>query len=210
MKNVLSHLNEQQTEQLKQFFNKLSTQFNPEKIYCFGARINGMGRHSCFISDPNDHTCNYDLLLITADEERREYEIQDYVNEQYLYGKMTILCHSSNAASLAIENKNHFFTTVFRDGLLLYHADGTSSLPILKEDDNISLLQKSEQRFNKYFQQARHFFEEAEARISNNEYKPAVSMLHQALKQACIGLIAVFMVLLSGCSSSGETNEFMH
>jgi uncharacterized protein len=216
MNNLLRHLNLQQSSQLEELLGLLVKHFQPEKIYCFGSRIQSSARFSCFVHRQKQGCCAYDLLVITPgtapgppverpgldkEGERKtlpEQEMQDFVNSRYKKGKVTILCHSAEVVNAALQLGHPFFIRVLREGLLLYSSAHTEAPPAALPGNPAEILLNSREQFRVHLEQAAAFLQTAWEHMAKENHTLTLLMLHQTLLQGCSGLMRLFTGYYSG------------
>ena len=189
----LNQLAPEAREGLQELVGKLVVQFQPEKIICFGCNSYRQSQYSCFTETSSETLTDYFLLIITADTERREHNMQDFVNSHYQAGIATILSHSTETVERAVQQKNSFFVNVLQHGLMVYAAKGfvlPQHFPAIAPKH---IFQKAEQAYACRRELAYGFLYAARECLSNGYAKLAVFQLHQAVEQACIMLVNVHM-----------------
>jgi len=135
--------------------------------------------------------------MITTEATRIEHEVQDYVNRLFDKAGITIIVHGLETVTNAISQGNRFFTAVCRDGMQLYTANGLR-LNMDYPDLNPATTQaKAEKHYYHRYAMALGFMEAAEECLEKEYYNNAIFMLHQAVEQACIAMIRVFMAYRS-------------
>ena len=188
MNNFLSYLNPQQRSQLEEIVSKLISRYQPEKIYCFGSRIESTARFSCFAPEQNQTTSQYDLLLITPNPYKQEP--QHYINSRHKKGRVLLLCHSAEVLNAALQLKHPFFTRVYEEGMLLYLSENNKE-PTLPENQHIISFENQNPQSN--LKQATEHLQTARQELKKENHRQTLNQLHQAVKQSSIALIKLCM-----------------
>ena len=166
------------------FIAKLVAKFQPLQIFNFSRNSFEKQNEGCFNKEPSTHQSNYCLLLVTESNTSIDHEVQDFANAHYQQGTVMVICHSKLAIDKAIAAKNRFFITVYTKGELVYGHN------ILLEVADAEV--KAREQCKHRFALAEGFYLGAsECLTSWEQYAVAVFMLHQAVKQLCIGLIRI-------------------
>lgn len=191
----LSHLPETQHKQLAALVTAIVKAIAPEKIICFGCRLNIMQDWGCFMTgnDYQDHTgAEYDLLIIPdADDKRADHEIIQIAEQQAepLGCRVTGIVHKLASVNEAIEKGSRFFTTLLHKGVLLYNG---SSLPFASppaEGQPLTAKSRMEESWNKEYRMARQFYDMGTHCLTHQWYELCVFMLHQAVQHSCMALL---------------------
>lgn len=191
----LSHLPEAQRKQLAALVTDIVKAIAPEKIICFGNRINIMQDWGCFMTgaDYLDHTgAEYDLLIIPdADDKRVDHEIIQIAEQQAepVGCRVTAIVHKLAPVNEAIEKGSRFFTVLLYKGVLLYNGKG---LPFASPPaEGLLLANKSrmEEGWNKEYRIAKQFYDMATHCLTHQWYELCVFMLHQAVQHGCMALL---------------------
>lgn len=124
METQFSQSGQSQKENFLAFIKELVQKFKPEQIYSFGKNIDLKVNNGCFIENHNIENYYYFLLMVTESVTRIEHEVQDFANNKYPFGKITILAHGQETIAAAIKANNRFFITIYNDGQILYSRDG--------------------------------------------------------------------------------------
>jgi HEPN domain-containing protein len=194
METNLNTLTTGQLEELQPVISLLVNQFQPEKIICFGSLSTNNKAYGCFMEAAAEtNKSHYFLLIVTKDVTRVEFAAQDYINTHYEGSTITIVAHGSKTITECINRGNRFFNTVYRDGTLLYAADGIlTPFQSLPDIDHVSTVVKAKTSFDHRYGMSSGFLEASTACWDKGFLNNSVFLLHQALEQACIAFIRVF------------------
>ncbi len=191
------NLSSLQYKELEEIITLLTGPYKTEYIICFGSLNDVKATSSCFIEDVRQNNTHYFLLMITTEVTRIEHEVQDYVNKHFDKAGITMIVHGLETVTNAINQGSRFFTVVCRDGMQLYTANG---LQLNMDYPNLNLATtqaKAEKHYYHRYCMALGFMEAASECLEKEYYNNTVFMLHQAVEQACIAMIRVFMAYRS-------------
>lgn len=136
----------------------------------------------------------FDLLIITREGERRsDYELQDIIeNRCREVAAVTALVHDIAYVNKKLQERQYFFSTVLREGTLLYDARRTplarAGIPNWEE---VRIM--AEKDFDRWTRQARDFFHSAEFIRGKRSWNTAAFFLHQAAEQCYQAILVTFM-----------------
>lgn len=168
---------------------------NPEMIICYGSRVRMVSAWSPFSGDALPVIQGeYDLLIIQREaDRRRDHEIIDLIecrNTDSLL--LTAIVHRLSAVRDALQRNSLFFTTVYRQGVLVY-GDAEQLvvvLPVLPIMPDATSLRR---QWDRWFGLSRNFLSVATDSAARGWHAVAVFMLHQAVEHACIAIVRVCM-----------------
>lgn len=183
----LSNIGEQQNEVLRDAISRVADAIKPEAIICYGRRQTNRDVWSAFkqVSMP-DVRLHFDILIITRPEGRfKDHEVLDTINQLNSESiRLIPVIHNIKAVQEAILKGSRFFTTVCKNGILLYGEVkpevGFVEKVSLKSDDS---------HWTHHFGLANQFLNGAGHYLSNAEPSLSVFMLHQTTEHACIAII---------------------
>lgn len=191
----LTHLPEDQRKQLARLVIAIVKTISPEKIICYGSRINIMQDWGCFmLGDGYQSTTGteFDLLIITSNEEKRaDHEIIQMCEQQAepVGCRICTIIHKLAAVNEAIEQGRRFFSTLFHKGLLLYNGD---DLPLSEPAGTLPLViikARMETSWNKEFVMAQRFYDTAKHCLKNEWNELCLFNLHQSVQHGCMALL---------------------
>jgi len=136
----------------------------------------------------------FDLLIITQEDERRsDYELQDIIESRCrAIAPVTALVHDIFYVNKKLQERQYFFSTVVREGTLLYDARRTplarAGIPNWEE-----VRITAEKDFDRWNRQAGDFFHSAEFIRSRRSWNMAAFFLHQAAEQCYQAILLAFM-----------------
>lgn len=189
------HIPDAQQKVLAQLVTTIVKAINPEKIICYGSRINITQDWGCFmLGDGFLSTANteFDLLIITANDEKRvEHEIIQLCEQQAkpVGCRINIIAHRLKAFNEAIEQGRRFFTTLYHKGVLLYNGN---DLPLYQPKAVLTIAtikSRMETSWNKEFEMARQFFITANHCLTNGWNKLCAFNLHQSVQHCCMAIL---------------------
>lgn len=193
METQFSQSDQLQKENFSGFIKELVQKFKPEQIYCFGKSIDLKVNDGCFIEHRSEENYHYFLLMVTESVTRIEHEVQDFANNHYPFGKITILAHGKETIAEAIKANNRFFITIYNDGKLIYSQDG-----MVQPSQTFSFIPtegavKAQKHYNHRIPLATGFLKSAKECLANLHYNLSAFMSHQVVEQCCIALIKVHL-----------------
>jgi HEPN domain-containing protein len=186
-----------QCRELEEIITTLVAKYKTEYIICFGCLNDSRSATSCFAEDIQLSDTHYFLLMITTGITRIEHKVQDYVNSFFEKGTITIVVYGMETITNAIAQGSRFFTTVCRDGMQLYAASGLRLNMDFPDLNPATTFSKAQKHFYHRFGMASGFLESASNSYDNRYYTNCMFELHQAVEQACIAVIRVFMAYRS-------------
>lgn len=183
----LSNIGEQQKEVLRDAISHVADAIKPEAIICYGKRQTNSEVWSAFkqVSMP-DARSHFDILIITRPEEKfKDHEALDRINQLNSESiRFTPVIHNIKAVQEAIQKDSRFFTTVCRNGILLY-GEAKPEVGLVEKVSHKS----DESHWAHHFELAKQFLTGAEHYLSDAQPSLSVFMLHQAMEHACIAII---------------------
>jgi uncharacterized protein len=204
MEKMLKQLPAEDQQELQGIITKLVQQFQPEKIICFGCVSSKKDSYSCFAEAAPESCNHYFLLVVTAPGKRIEHDVQSYASNHFTKGKMTVLAHRYETIEKALSRQSRFFCSVFREGKLLYVANGFVTMPTLSEVCPRRAAEKARTHFHNRFDLAQGFFCAAGNALENGYFNCAVFLMHQVVEQSCRALIRVYMAYRSDIHHLGR------
>ncbi len=163
------------------------SKINPAAIICFGHNSCVREMDNCFVTDS---VCSrhFDILIITSGTTQKATEVIDTIRK-FFPDNVTIhiLIHSESAVRAALLEHHPFFTTVLRDGTMLYkaielHFEIPSDKPQLDEFKKARKLKE----WKRLFELSDRFLATASDAIGNQYYDLGVFLLHQVIEHSCI------------------------
>ncbi|MCH7407577.1 HEPN domain-containing protein [Belliella aquatica] len=186
----LKNTDQDRKAQLNAFLQLLVERFQPTRIISFGKQSLQNKLKGCFASKKivEQHFC---LLICTESCTRVDYEIQEFVNNHYQNGQITIIAHGESTIKEQIEANNRFFITVLSKGKYLYSKTGYINDQSIPKFNPSKALVKAEKHFSHRISLAKGFFDCAKESLRKGNYNITAFLLHQAVEQSCITLIIV-------------------
>jgi hypothetical protein len=180
-----------QAKHFKKFLQSLIQKFQPQQIFCFSENIDTVEQNGCFKTAETYQKCDYCLLMVTETVTRIDHDVQDFANNHYKMGKITILCHGQQTIQEAIRKNNRFFITIYKSAKLLYSHDGLQA-----SNSNIRFIPtqavaKATKHFTHRIDLANGFLQGAGECLAKQQFTVCSFMLHQVVEQCCIALIRV-------------------
>lgn len=180
-----------QEELFSLYIKKVVEKFQPLHIYCFGKIVETTHREGSFKKTTSKENYQYFLLMVTENSTLIEREVQDFSNQLYQAGTITILVHGKNAVAGAIKANSRFFITVHNTAKLLYSKDNRlQSMPSVEFIPTFTGL-KAQKKYDYHIELAQGFLESAKECLHHQVFHLGVFMLHQCVEQCCHALIRV-------------------
>jgi HEPN domain-containing protein len=182
--------------ELEKITSELVKRYQPEQLICFGSLQQNTSSAGCFMDAQCEHSNHYFLLMVTASAARIEHEVQAMMISCFKDITITIVVHGKEIIESAIGSGNRFFNTVYRTGTVLYNSYGLSASFAalhLPEIDPVQTHLKAEHHYKHRYEMVLGFMEGVNACMVKGYFNNAVFMMHQAIEQACIGLIRIFI-----------------
>jgi len=175
------------------FIHQLAEKFGPLQIFSFASDSLIQNGQGCFSGKQVSFCCNYCLLLVTESVTRIDYEVQDFANAVYRQGTVTIICHGKQSILEAVQANSRFYISVLTYGKLLYSHDGLLNIDYIQPFIPVKAALKAQKHFDHRMPLAEGFLMAAAECLEKGHYGICAFMLHQAVEQACIGLIRVYV-----------------
>lgn len=182
--------------ELQEILTLIVEHLSPDQIYLFGNKLLRSERASLFALDQNCQSgkLHFDLLVISSVPNPYN-NIQSLVNKNADKVTLNLLIHSQKEAVKRLqgdnnENRNRFFETVFRDGLLLYSKTPFFDRTAIQSDNH--LIHEHAAPYCKIRFQRGLAFLDASRAIKGNLYEVELALLSQGVEQVCLGLIYAF------------------
>lgn len=194
MRTALANLTDLQNELLALLIQRIAGAIQPEKIICYGCRIQTSQNWGCFQEDTDTYRLAFDLLIITPDDEKRVFhEIIQIAEQQCITGiTVSSITHKLTSVIEALQAGSHFFSVLVDRGVLLYDA---SSVPLPGPADPEAInfcAEKATASWDRWFGLAKRFYSLACHSFTSEWQDLVVLMLHQSVEHTCIALIRVF------------------
>jgi HEPN domain-containing protein len=181
---------EEQKRELQEIAKVLTSNYQIEKIICFGALTSLTAADTCFIEPEHSLKNTYYLLVLTTDSKRIEYVIQDFINSHF--PGVFIIAHGLSTVMEAVYKNDRFFVDACLNGELVYTSDGFTMIPEFDHEIIEKSYSKDREAFSRMFSMASGFMECAYECYEKEFYNNVAFLLHQAVEQACRGLIRLY------------------
>jgi HEPN domain-containing protein len=192
---ILTPANDQ-AHYFRTFIEALVEKFQPLQIYSLSQNISTEQYGGCFKAHGSDHNAHYCLLMVTETMTRVDHQVQDFANNYFRKGTITVVSHGRETIAEAIKANNRFFITVNTAAKLLYAANGYTNC-----DYNQFIPTQAGEKASKHFDHritlAEGFMQGADECFNKQQYTICTFLLHQVVEQCCIALIRVQMAYRS-------------
>ncbi len=176
MNTSLKHLSQPHRDRLERVVKIIVRAVQPEKIILFGPATDAI-----------------DLLIVSRQGDRRtDYEMQDLIeNRCREEAVVTALVHDIAYVNRRLAEGQYFFSTISKDGTLLYDAHVTSlaraALPDLEKIRALGI-----KDYERWSHQGVAFFRSAGFNRDNREWKVAAFLLHQSAEHIYQAILLAF------------------
>lgn len=175
------------------FLEKLVAQFKPLRIYQYAEYTAQIQVDSIFAElQQNEHIVYY-LLVITEGTASIEGEMQRFVDQNYKEAKVVVNAHGDEILQRNLKVCNGYFSTVLKYGALYYLREDATPMGEVRMPNPKKWLGKAIVLWRNRNNMAEGFSEAAEHALEYNHERICLYLLYQAIEQACVGLIWVFM-----------------
>jgi HEPN domain-containing protein len=190
-----------QSEERKLFTEtiaKIVAAIAPEKIICYGNRIDCNESWSSFLPIGNVYCLSYyDVLIVTKEGDNREvHEILSIVDTYNVTPiHITAVVRGISAVNQAIRDGNPFFVTMYHKGMTVYDSYNVPLAIPDAELDEQKLTYWAESDWNRLFVLAKKYHTIAGmcmARSTDQLNDMSVLMLHQAAEITCRAIIRYY------------------
>lgn len=181
------------SKSFKKFIRLLIWRFQPAQLFCFAQNHVFKEDTGCFTPKRLNADSHYCLLMVIESEVETWQTIQKFINSRFATGKITILCYSKKAASIAITAKNKFFLKIYSTAQLLYSKDELPQDEYKRELNIFKALKNAERKSAHCNALIDTFFAGAEYSLNHQEYPMCVMMLHQVTEQCLILLLSLHL-----------------
>jgi len=201
MKNSLSHLPQTKQDQILRIAEIIKEVAAPEKIILFGSYAKGnyvehryTGGNGIFY----EYISDYDFLVVTKENNIKDYELEDIINTRTLQFKapINLQIHEINYINEGLEFGQYFFTDIVKKGVLLYDT-GNIQFAEPKELSPLQQKEVSQKYFEIWFNTASNFLDFSnhafvKLRNENKLLSDAAFLLHQATERFYYATLLVF------------------
>lgn len=167
-----------QANHFKKFLQSLILKFQPQQIFGFSEIITSEENKGCFKTADSDLNCDYCLPIVTESVTRIDHEVQEFANNHYRMGKITILCHGQQTIQNAISQNSRFFVTVYKSANLLYSHDGLQPLALNIPYSPTHAASKAAKHFSHRVSLAEGFLQGAGECLTKRQFPICTFMLH--------------------------------
>jgi hypothetical protein len=130
------------------FIRLLIWKFEPLALFCFSRNTTFKANSGCFRTEKMSSDAHYCLLIVTEAEDTTKQAVQKFINSRFTAGKITVLCYSKKAATIAINAKNKFLLNVYSNAQLLFNKDHLIQTDYNIEPNQLKILKKAEQSYS--------------------------------------------------------------
>ncbi|WP_439695873.1 HEPN domain-containing protein [Mucilaginibacter sp. AW1-7] len=183
-------LSDGQYNELQEIAKVLTSNYQIEKVICFGALSSMTTGNTCFMQPDHSMKNTYYLLVLTTETKRIEYVMQDFISSHF--PGVFIIAHGLSTVLEAVYRYDRFFVDACLNGLLVYTSDGFTMSPEGNADNTEGSYLKDEEAFSRMYSMASGFLESALDCFEKGFFNNVAFLLHQSVEQACRGLIRLY------------------
>lgn len=192
MQTLLPYIAESQQMLIQETISEIAEAVTPEKIVCYGIRIESSRHWSSFGQEPEDKVLTaLDLLIILHEKDKGKREsVSDIVENLSSDSiKLIAVVHSIDAVNTNLEAGNPFFETLYQRGILVYDDN---CVPLsMPSSESLNGIERPAFNLNNHrkLDLARMFYETACDCVTDGRNDVGVFILHQAVELTCIALL---------------------
>ncbi|MFW0718833.1 hypothetical protein [Pedobacter sp. N23S346] len=183
----------QKHQPLKALIAQLVQAYAPLQIYQFSKLTKKEHAKSVFSTAEMQKQRTYYLLMLTETAGIKESQVQDFVASANVNAKVIIQVRARAVLLKQLNQRNAYLATITNLGKRWYSAPGQEENPALLKPNPKKLLGKNIVHWRKRSEMATAFFIAAAQAIKMRQKQTCLFLLNEAAKQACLGLIYVFM-----------------
>ncbi|MDD5599933.1 MAG: HEPN domain-containing protein, partial [Victivallaceae bacterium] len=190
MKKSLSHLPKAKKDELKKIVKTLLEYKEVEMVILFGSYATGKYVHRDRYVENGiiyEYKSDYDLLIILSRNKQADnpsfiHGITANLKDLGLFTPVSPIYEGAGFVNEKLSEGNYFFSDIKNEGVLLY--DSKRKQLARKRKLNLEEIKKQAQDyFDEWFKSAEGFFKQYKHALSDEEYKIAAFLLHQATER---------------------------
>lgn len=194
MKTSLDHLSNNRRIQLQTIAKTICNTIYPEKIILFGAYASDIKIRDDFTNGRlPTYLSSYEILVVTKRGSTKfDYEVHDILQGPCRFETpTTIIVHDIDYVNGQLLGGHYFFTSISREGIILYDA-GITALARAASPDLVHIHATAQKDFERWWHQSNVFYNNALFNYQQKETKIAVFHLHQAAESAYQAILLSF------------------
>lgn len=196
MKTSLNHLPQGKRGQILEIVEIIKEVMAPEKIILFGSYAKGKFVQHRYTGKDGilyEYISDFDFLVVTKENNIKEYELEDIVNSrtQHFKQPINLQIHEIDYINEGLEFGQYFFADIVKEGILLYDTD----IVHFAEPRELTPAEEKEiaQRyFDIWFSGGSGFLKGVHFYLSQGELKIGTFNLHQATESFYYATLLVF------------------
>ena len=185
MRRCLPYISQCQQTLINDKLSNIVAKTQPEKILCYGMRTESHHAWSAFASASERlPRTTLDLLVISSVKDKRHRESIANVIEHLCSEEVRIICvvHSLDAVNSGLREGNPFFVTLYHHGIVLYEQNPA---PLATPEPGVTQTLDNPKRL----QLAQSFYQSSVECATNENFEPAMLLLHQSVELSCAELL---------------------
>lgn len=196
MKTTLTHLPQGKRDQIMEIVGIIKEVVAPEKIILFGSYAKGKYVQHRYTGKDGilyEYVSDFDFLVVTRENNVKEYELDDIVNSRTEHFKqpINIQIHEIDYINEGLEFGQYFFADIVKEGILLYDTDivhFAAPREITPEEEKMI----AQRYFDIWFNRAIEFETDTENAFKRGSFNKAAFELHQATESLYYATLLVF------------------
>lgn len=196
MKTTLTHLPQGKRDQIMEIVGIIKKVVAPEKIILFGSYAKGKYVQHRYTGKDGilyEYVSDFDFLVVTRENNIKEYELDDIVNSRTEHFKqpINIQIHEIGYINEGLEFGQYFFADIVKEGILLYDTDivhFAEPREITPEEEKMI----AQRYFDIWFNRAIEFETDTENAFKRDSFNKAAFELHQATESLYYATLLVF------------------
>jgi|GEM_PF-2975031 len=212
MRTSISNLNGVQQNALSHLSKNLKRSINPLMIICYGHRSSTTFQSSAFSNSGVEKRSSsvFDLfILISNDEVLPDSSILEIARRNCIEGNAAnIIVFRMGHVLLALQNKNRFFSGIFRSGILLYgDKDAMKMLP--HPLPPVCFVNRSEKEgLKSLLQHAQQCLAKVEQGLQDGYYDPQLNII--LLNESCVYITRYYIAAYWGIEMHGDLKKLLN
>lgn len=195
MKTSLSHLPENNQNEILRIVEIIKEVANPEMIILFGSYAKGTFKEHSYVGRDGiryEYTSDYDLLVVMKDSPEKSYELDDQItNRARMYkSAVNMEMHDISYINEGLEIGQYFFLDIVKEGILLFDK-GTVQFSQPRQLTPQQEKEISQRYFEKWFKRGSTFFDLI-AHLKESQLSEGAFLLHQSAESFYYTTLLVF------------------
>ena len=196
MKTSISHLPENNQNEIRRIAEIIREVANPEMIILFGSYAKGTFTEHTYTGRDGiryEYFSDYDLLVVTREAQEKSYELEDkVVNRSRMYkSSVNMEIHDIEHINYGLERGQYFFSDIVKQGVLLFDQGNLKFTPprtLTPEEEK----EISQNYFDLWFKRGEEFLIDAKNAFDRKSFNKGAFELHQSAESFYYATLLVF------------------